>query len=174
MGTDKALLKFNGRRLIDYPYALLKRYCDRIIVCSNAKDYSLDDVIYVVDNYADAGPIAGIEAGLRASKTALNVILPCDTPLLSDHLIPKMLELINDHDCIIPVHGDGVQEPLIGIFHKRILSVVSRQIDSGNMKVKDLIRKLDAASIYCQDICTPQNINSPTDMMAMNHYFEQD
>lgn len=43
-----------------------------MIVCANGKDYHLDDAVYVFDNDPDAGAIAGIEAGLRGSKTALS------------------------------------------------------------------------------------------------------
>ena len=71
-------------------------------------DYSLE---FVEDEIKEKGPISGIMTGLKNIKTDYALVLPCDSPFISEDNIDAMFALLeenlnsnNDVDAIIPFH----------------------------------------------------------------------
>jgi molybdopterin-guanine dinucleotide biosynthesis protein A len=90
MGSDKALLQFAGRPLIDHAVAKLRRICGEVHIlageqttAANGRNAALAAYAPLVyDLHANCGPIAGVEAALAHSSQEWNLILPVDMPLL--------------------------------------------------------------------------------------------
>ena len=86
--------------------SLLSQYCDGNI--EDNFDYSLD---FAEDEIKGKGPISGIMTGLKNIKTDYALVLPCDSPFISEENINAMFDLLednlnsnNDVDAIIPFH----------------------------------------------------------------------
>jgi molybdopterin-guanine dinucleotide biosynthesis protein A len=86
MGQDKAMLVLGGKPLVEHAVVKLKRLCATVSILGNSS--ALKGYAPVVpDNLAGYGPLGGIEAALRDSEYAWNLILPVDMPFLPTRLL---------------------------------------------------------------------------------------
>ena len=87
MGKNKALLKIGGKTVIEHIAAELeKTVADLMIVTNTLEDYQFLNLPMVEDEWKGMGPLAGIHAGLKASKTDKNLVVACDMPFVSSKL----------------------------------------------------------------------------------------
>ena len=102
--NDATIVLIDAERIADYQ-ALLNRYCDGEI--EENFDYSLE---FVEDEIKGKGPISGIMTGLKNIKTDYALVLPCDSPFISEEFIEGMFDLLEENlnsvdvDAIIPFH----------------------------------------------------------------------
>jgi molybdopterin-guanine dinucleotide biosynthesis protein A len=103
--NDATIVLNDAQRIADYQ-SLLNQYCDGNI--QDNFDYSLE---FVEDEIKGKGPISGIMTGLKNIKTDYALVLPCDSPFISEDNIGAMFDLLennlksnNDVDAIIPFH----------------------------------------------------------------------
>ena len=101
--NDATIVLNDAERIADYQ-SLLNQYCDGDI--ESNFDYSLD---FVEDEVKEKGPISGIMTGLKNIKTDYALVLPCDSPFISEDNIDAMFKLLDENlksdvDAIIPFH----------------------------------------------------------------------
>jgi molybdopterin-guanine dinucleotide biosynthesis protein A len=101
--NDATIVLNDAQRIADYQ-SLLNQYCDGDIETNF--DYSLD---FVEDEVKGKGPISGIMTGLKNIKTDYALVLPCDSPFISEENIDAMFKLLDENmesdiDAIIPFH----------------------------------------------------------------------
>ena len=101
--NDATIVLNDAQRIADYQ-SLLNQYCDGDI--ESNFDYSLD---FVEDEVKGKGPISGIMTGLKNIKTDYALVLPCDSPFISEENIDAMFKLLDENlesdiDAIIPFH----------------------------------------------------------------------
>lgn len=169
MGQNKALVKWRGKRLVDWVFEAIYPLCSRIILSSNEIIPISEDVQIVKDIHPNIGPAGGIESGLFHSRTKKNIIISCDTPLLSSAFFRYILNKHNDFEISIPIH-DGINEPMIGIYNKSVLSNFQEYISRGINKPPAIIRSSyyqeieinDKMNFYTSDMFL--NLNSPEDL----------
>lgn len=169
MGQNKALVEWRGKRLINWVYDAIKPLCSNIIISSNEENSLFPDALVVPDRYTNIGPVAGIEAGLSYSSSEINIIVSCDTPMLSTAFFMHMLENHKNYDISIPVH-DGINEPMIGIYSLSVLPVFQKAISKGQFKPPHIIKSCNFQEIeilremnfYIPDMFI--NMNSPQDL----------
>ena len=89
MGQDKALLRYQGRSLIDNASLLLQAAsCDKVIISRNAPGFLNDKI-------EDAGPLGGVHAVLDTLSQSDNhngnpcelLVLPVDMPQMTPELL---------------------------------------------------------------------------------------
>lgn len=100
MGHDKALLAWQGRPFIAHIVEHLQTQVDRIVINTNSpEDFAQFGLPLLVDITAQrCGPLAGIMAALSDSATALTLVVPCDNPLLSPHLVARLFAALERED----------------------------------------------------------------------------
>ena len=89
MGQDKALMRYQGRTLIDNASLLLQSAsCDKVLISRNAPGF-------LNDRIEDAGPLSGVHAVLDALSQSDNhngnpcelLVLPVDMPQMTPELL---------------------------------------------------------------------------------------
>ncbi len=151
MGTDKALLTFQDKPLLQYMIELIAPFCDNLAISGHNSDYSTFCIEMVPDLYPDCGPIAGIFSSLKYSDSDWNLLVSVDVPFSNDELFQSLISSIGDYDCIIPQHTSGV-EPLIGLYNKRTLTVIEEMIKSGDYRLTNLLSKLNTCYMDCNNL----------------------
>lgn len=139
MGSDKALLELGGQPLV--VQALEKLGALRLDpkICganpSSAAEFARFAQV-IPDNFAGCGPVAGIEAGLAASASDLNVFLAVDIPLVPVEFLLWMVERAETSGAVatIPVAG-GVPQPLCAVYSRRLLDGLRTSIAAGDLKM---------------------------------------
>ena len=171
MGSNKALLKVNGRPLIQILSDRMRRLTDRILISANdPESYSFLDIPVVPDHFTGHGPLAGLHAAMRYQENSLYVLLACDLPNLPISLLKKMISLSEGFDAAIPRNSDGLAHPLCAVYRRTCLPYIEQALNRGEKKFIE---------IFLQDILSVKwispeegpynetdlaNINTPEDL----------
>jgi molybdopterin-guanine dinucleotide biosynthesis protein A len=138
MGVNKAFLPFHDKPLIQYSIDLAKFFTDEIWISANNRDFDYLGFPVVSDVLPVNAPLAGIHAGLRASKSDWNLVLTCDMPNVTKGVIEKLRSVLDDNlRMIVPVH-DGYVEPLCGFYHRSLIPVMDGNMKAGKLSLLDL------------------------------------
>lgn len=168
MGTDKALIQFNGESLLGNALKLCKPFFHPVFISSNNPEHEFPGCRRINDVFPGCGPIGGIFSCLLQTQTDWNFVLSVDSTFVEPAFVSFLVSETGDWDAIIPVHRNGI-EPLIGIYHRQCLPVVEKHIKSGNYKMQDLFDELRVHFVDAQNWVEryPQiftNFNSPEDL----------
>jgi molybdopterin-guanine dinucleotide biosynthesis protein A len=172
MGLEKGLVDFRGKPLISYAIEALKPVTDALLVSANNRldDYRNFGYEIVRDKVKEIGPMGGLLAALKHSKTEYNLVLSCDMPFVSTELMDYLSGQIEDYDIVAAVHGEETLEPLCGCYSKSVVGVLENQVAEGNYKLRDVFRQvrfktvvIDASLPFYHDHLF-FNINRPEDL----------
>lgn len=143
MGTDKAVLDFCGRRMIDVVTGRLQEIADRIVVVTKKRaDVAPLDAIVIEDEQPYAGPLPALIAGLRATGTERNVVVACDMPLLNVDLLRGLCDALDDEvDAVVPLTDAG-PEPLHAAFGDCAVEPLLASIAAGERSLRGALGRL--------------------------------
>ena len=129
MGQNKSLLKIGEVTAIERIVNLMKNLFPKLILSTNTpEEYEFLGLEMVPDIYKNAGPIAGIHAGLSASKTEKNFIISCDMQLMNTETIKFLIDLKTDSPITI-AKADGFHQQLAGVYSKSAVSEIDKIIE---------------------------------------------
>jgi molybdopterin-guanine dinucleotide biosynthesis protein A len=160
MGRDKALLPFEGRTLVEHVAAMVRKAADSVALVGNPGRYASLGFPVIADNFPGCGPLAGIEAALRASNADWNLIVACDMPGLSTAFLRYLLDIAAG-DCLLPRGPSGLPEPLCAVYHRRCRPAIGRALTDGIRKVTDGLAGLDVRHITVESPRCFANVNTP-------------
>jgi len=172
MGKDKGLCLFKGKSLVTYAIEALIPLCNTILISSNnIEDYQKFGYDVVVDKYKNIGPIGGIFSSLSSSVTQHNIIISCDTPFISTHLLDYVLANVDGYDIVAPKHGDSYLEPLSAYYSSSIISILQGSINQKDYKLMNLFNKVKFKSVKVDSISGYstklfKNLNNPGDLLS--------
>lgn len=149
MGEDKGSLPFGNETMLERVVRIVRTTADDVIVVARREQQVPAGVTVVNDPVEDLGPLAGIAAGLAASKSELNLVVACDMPLIKPEVLQRLLSMVGDHDACVAV-ADEHASALCGIYRSRIAKDAQELLDSGERRVTRLLdrvqtRQVDAA-----------------------------
>src|SRR5436190_21592933 len=137
MGQDKGALPFGDETMLERITRILSGICDPVIVVGRRSQ----DATTVHDTIEDQGPLAGIAAGLAASKTDLNIVVACDMPLIKPAVLQRMIALIDDNDACVAIVDDHASA-LCGVYRSRIAKDAQALLDAGERRVMRLLDRI--------------------------------
>jgi len=169
MGTDKALLEFNGKKLIEYSIDVLTKVTDEVIVIGNTRTYDFPGLKTYKDLRYGYGPLGGIYTGLFYSNSASNLILGCDTPFVNADLLKYLLTQSNSYEAVMPLHKKRY-EPLCAYYSKNCSERLKTLMIGGYKTLKNIIPFFNTKTIII-DSALPfykanlfYNINTKADL----------
>jgi len=167
MGQEKALIRFEGERLIQRSLSILDHFCDSMLISSNNKALEVFGYEVIEDDHHNIGPIAGLSAALKASPSEHHLVIPCDTPFVNERLYEKILRHADDFEVVIAGTPDLYIEPLIGYYHRSALDIIEKQIQKGMYKLHDALNLMNVKVEIFKDKHLFTNINSPDDLSRL-------
>src|SRR3954467_1325787 len=99
--SDKAFLSVDGRFLIEHAIQQA-RVADDIYIVGPKEKFSAYGRV-VLDIFPQAGPLGGIHAALKRTRTDLNLILPVDMPFLKREFLTHMLHVALKNTAVVTV-----------------------------------------------------------------------
>jgi len=172
MGREKLILEVGGMPLIEHVRNALADSCQEILVVGG-ETIRLKETGYVSDERAGRqGPLAGIEAGLAASKHDHVFVAAGDMPFLSPRLVAYLLGRLGRGGVVaaIPHHG-GRSHPLCGAYVRALLPRVSAALDEGTRAVGELLEGTVGVEYVGEELLRfgepdllLMNVNSPLDL----------
>ena len=183
MGSDKAFLELNGSTLLARALSLAKAVTKNLSIVGAREKFESSErelqVPVIEDVYRGQGPLAGIHAALRGTRTELNLVISVDMPFLESRFLEFLVTQARSCDAVVTVpRANGSFQPLCAIYRPQFREVAQRALDQGNNKIgalfsasevsvriieEDEIRKLafDPAMFH--------NLNTPEDLRRAAH-----
>lgn len=136
MGVDKSLLKIGNQTIIErITKLMLELFSEVMIVANNFESYFFLNIPIHTDIYKNVGPIAGIHAGLVNSNTEKNFVISCDIPLMTKETIQFIVEYPTQKQLVV-TKADGFVQQLCGIYSKKVLPVIEKNIEDEGIEVR--------------------------------------
>lgn len=179
MGTDKALLEFEGKQFITQIAEELSWFDERIIARggnSRLEGELEREWTVIPDFYPDHGPIGGLHAALSACESDALFVVTCDMPLIESELVRELCNFMQEtdfdekrvdaYDVVISVGEGGKIHPLCGVYRKSVIPVLEEQILSGRNRVMEALKRLRVNYVTVDSpagVRQLANINTPQD-----------
>jgi molybdopterin-guanine dinucleotide biosynthesis protein A len=140
MGTDKALLPFAQKTIIEHVIERITGLVDQVyIVAHDVDSYAFLRIPTLRDIEPDRGPLMGLYTGITSCKTTWVLAAPCDTPFLNSRLLQTILTLPRSTDAIAFEIGGRLQ-PLPALYSARCAEVAGTLLSSGGRRaLQDLL-----------------------------------
>ncbi len=144
MGKDKGLCSFRNKPLVAYAIEILKPLCGKMMISANhfPEKYAAFGIPVVPDENQNIGPMGGIHACLKRSKTQHNLILSCDTPFVSTQIFSLLLENIENYQAVCPSHDTFLIEPLSAYYNTNILGDLEEAIAHREYKLMHFLTRI--------------------------------
>ena len=146
MGTDKGLILFHGKPLIERIIYELNPLFERIVIVSNNPVYKKFDIEVIEDLIQDAGPAGGIHAAFSHAQTVKIFIVSCDMPFISAEAVQYIMERSGDGQISVPLYEGSIQ-PLFGVYAVDCLQQWENLIALGMNKLRQMITYFDLSKI---------------------------
>jgi molybdopterin-guanine dinucleotide biosynthesis protein A len=143
MGTDKALLQFDGVPLLSRVVQAASTVSNDVFVVGDRPAYHDFGVPVVADEFPDTGTLGGIATALRHAKRDFVLLVACDMPLLNIDLLQSLADEPRDYDVLVPaLAGERSQqggrqtfETLHAIYATSCLPFIEARLHQGEYKV---------------------------------------
>lgn len=139
MGSDKGLVKINGKRFIEHILDALLPSVNEVIIIANNDNYNNLGYKVIEDKIKDCGPLGGIYTGLLNSQTESNIVVSCDIPFISSDLIKHILENMGRADMSVPLYKGNI-EPLCAVYTKKTTDKIHSLIMNKEFKIQNVLR----------------------------------
>jgi len=181
MGSDKALLPFDGENLLQRVLSEALQVSTVPIIVGRAERYSSYGEV-VEDCFPGCGPLGGIHAALCSTRTELNLVLSVDLPLMTAGFLHWLIRLAaSGTELAFVPEAQGRLQPLCGVYRRAARCVIEQTLKMGDFKVDHIFRLLPTrfvqeyellAAGFSPDIFC--NVNTPAEYEAVRNRKNQD
>lgn len=143
MGRDKAQLEIGGVTLAQRQVRVLRTAGARpvFVVRRPGQEKLRVRARHVWDEFAGAGPLAGLQAALRASEADWVAVVAVDMPTIDAAWFVALASQCKPGCGAVARHRDGY-EPLAAIYPREALPVVTGRLQRGERAMQALVRQL--------------------------------
>jgi molybdopterin-guanine dinucleotide biosynthesis protein A len=173
-GENKALFKINGRAVIETVIAAIPPGRPVFTVTNSPEQYAHLGLSTLPDQYPNAGPLAGIHAGLSHSPYEWNFFLACDFPSLRAEVVAEVLAaFFNKHkgregaQVILPETAEGLQ-PLCALWSKSALPLVAAALNGGQRSVRAVLAQSQLHRVSLKEPEALFNLNTREDLAKLS------
>lgn len=173
MGQDKALLRANGRTLLETVVNTLRPLVREIVIVADRADkYALPDCRTIGDLYPNTGPLGGILTGLNALGAGHHLAVACDMPALQPAVLRLLLDSAGpEWDVVVP-EVEGRMEPLCAVYSDTAIPALQAYLENGGRalhralqaEVRTLRIPEEALRHVDPSLLTFTNLNTPDDL----------
>jgi molybdopterin-guanine dinucleotide biosynthesis protein A len=138
MGTDKGLLLFEGKAMVQYVIEQLQPLFSKLVIVSNNPEYEKFGLEVIPDLIKDIGPAGGIYTALKHSEAKLNFIVSCDMPFVTKEAIGFIIKNTSESQIVL-LENQGKIEPLFGIYAKNCEDIWFELIQQNTIKLQKMV-----------------------------------
>ena len=137
LGTDKALLDFEGKPLAARVAEVVRAAAGRVTIVGPLEKYGHLGLRVIPDPVEDFGPLAGVLAALEDSESLWNLVTACDMPYLDAAFLNFLFEEARaaGADVLLPVDAQGNPQPLCAVYSLEARPAIRRRVEQGVHKI---------------------------------------
>lgn len=177
---DKGLVTLVNKPLVDYALSCLTSLTvTNFISCNrNQESYRQFHCQLVADDvrWPSAGPMAGVYAALKQCQTDWLLVSPCDTPLMQQTIMQRLL-MVNDDAVRVHILAYDGWQPLHALYHKSLLPLLEKQLESKKTGLQFFLRQLPKEQLQVSDISHGElafkNTNDQSELDQVSSYLIQ-
>lgn len=129
MGRDKANILLGEQTLLQHVIATLRPVFPQLIISVRESRPDLD-LLQVIDEPNNAGPLAGLAASLGQIETPWAFVVACDMPFIETALVNLLSQYRAEYQAVVPViHGHA--QPLAAFYTRNVLPKIHRHLAAG-------------------------------------------
>lgn len=175
MGHDKALLRIDGRRVLERNRTLLDAVCGQTLIVARDTDQAasleMPDTRILTDIVPECGPLGGIHTAFQNTDDDL-FVLACDLPFVEASMLSRLAEQFSRERprVLLPrtPDGDGWRDqPLCAIWSRNCKTDVAAAIAARNFALYRLLQSWpNTIRVDVAPADAPQfrNVNTPDDL----------
>lgn len=164
MGTDKSMLPIDGRPMVEHICQQLRGTFTKVLISANdAEKFAFLDLDVVPDGIPGQGPLMGMASALEVSDSELNLVVACDIPQIDLPLARRMLAEAKGADVVIPVTGDGEEQPLFAVYRKSVRQCMNEVLALGGRRISDIYGRCKVRFMELDDAGWFANLNTMAD-----------
>ena len=138
MGTDKAFVLLDGRTLLARMLHLARQLTSNVHIIGDPAKFA-PFAPTIEDIFPGCGPLGGIHAALRSSRTDLNVILAVDVPFVSLALLDYLISRATSSNANVTLaRAAGGFQPLCAIYRRFFADAAENALLAGHCKIDTL------------------------------------
>jgi len=169
-GRNKGLIELHGRPFIQHILEKLQPHLDMILISANRDMERYRSFGYPVcpdqDEWQGLGPLAGLASCFSLLPDHLDAVLvvPCDTPLLPDDLIPALAEKLfekPENQIAYAVSEESIH-PSIFLARFALFADLPGHLAEGKRSLKSWIFRYETVAFFFEDANAFTNINDDT------------
>jgi molybdopterin-guanine dinucleotide biosynthesis protein A len=157
----------------------LWKFCSSVCIAGNREDLSRYAQV-VRDEREDAGPAAGMEAGLLVANEEWSMFLPVDVPLVPAELLRRWAEAVMERGVRASYLRCGEElHPALCMLHRDCLPLFRASLEGGERKLTRILEGLGAGRLWVAEAAefAPEgaevdawfaNVNTPEDLAWAN------
>jgi len=173
MGTDKALLEFKGKPLIQHIAETLKSVFNHVIIISDYKEqYKFLSLPIYDDIYKNCGPLGGIHSAFVVSKNENIFIASCDLPFINSLAIHYLLDHHSQSEATMFSINQRTQ-PLFSLYNRSCFLKLENHLKQKQYSVLQFLNNIPTNVIQSKSSLAIafsgnfKNINTPEDYQAI-------
>lgn len=166
-GEDKGLVEVGGKPMVAHTVGVLRSQSGEVIVNANRNADAYRAVTgcrVVADTVGGfAGPLAGMATALQVSATRFVLTVPCDSPLVTAALGPRLHRALAREDAEVAVAHDGERlQPVFALLAREVLPSLLAFLEAGGRKIDAWYATRHTVTADFSDIPdTFLNVNTP-------------
>lgn len=163
-GKKKLFLTYQGETFLQRIQKSMDEFPVIYLSVDEKTSYQEAGLPMIEDLYAEIGPIGGIYSGLSTCPEEALFVAACDMPFLTKQSVRTILSVYEKEKKNVVAWDNRRVHPLLGIYTKDVLPVLSEMIEKGRYKMMDLLEQIEhiRADISSEPE-TVRNINSLQD-----------
>ena len=147
---DKGLLKLEGKPLLKYVVDAVKDVAEEIVVVTTSKERAdsyakivLPKVRFVCDADESMGLLGAALAGFEAAEGKYSLLLPFDSPLVSQDVITLLLDCAKGKSAVVARSPDCEVEALHAVYNTQAaLEAAKEALANGEFDLTAVVTKL--------------------------------
>jgi len=174
--VDKGLQPFGGTTMVAHVLDRLRPQVASVAINANQnlEAYGAFGVpVWPDDTPGFAGPLAGLEAGLRRCATPYLLTAPCDSPFLPSDLAARLLQGLEDAgaDLALAVteeNGQRQPHPVFCIIKSSKVDVLSAYLAAGGRRMDGWYPQIKVTEVLFEDAAAFRNINTRDELQSLD------
>jgi molybdopterin-guanine dinucleotide biosynthesis protein A len=171
MGRDKAALAYHGRTQLEWTFDLVAEHCTAAFVSvrpDQRDEPTRAKFPQVVDLQPGIGPIAGISAALQQHPKAAWLVVACDLPFVTRHVLTDLIEHRDPGSLATAYRSahDGLPEPLCAIWEPAAREPLLRYIEQDKRCPRKFLMSSNVHLLDLPDARALDNINTSEEYRA--------
>jgi molybdopterin-guanine dinucleotide biosynthesis protein A len=156
MGTAKEWLTIGNEHLLQRVVRIVGGVVQPVVTAAR-REQPLPalppDVEVVYDTVENAGPLAGMAVGFEAlaGRCEAAFVVSCDHPLLKPAFITRLIELLGDHQGVVPSH-EARSYPLVAVYRLNSRTLLAELLARGEHRMHTFAERCGAHVVSSADL----------------------